>query len=189
MSKSRYRGGANMSARDVVKIDTCGVPTPHMGPWVRIGAAKNKPRYALPNCCSIPDAELIRLHVQEKKNATELAKLTGETPRFMRAKLRSKSMKRCFRKNFRSKRRDIDMQELLIRYEIGYSTREIASFFKVGKNTIMRRLRSAGRRLDYKTPVAYARAKIAHGQRTAVEMKKFGLRTKMKKADGGLFDW
>lgn len=178
-----------MSAEDVVKIDTCGVPTPRMGPWVRIGAAKNKPRYALPNCCSIPDVELIRLHVQEKKTATELAKLTGETPRFMRAKLRSKGMKRCYRNNYHPIRKQIDERELLLRYELGYSPNEMRDFFKVSGPTIRARLRMLGRRRDYKTSVQYDKGKIAHHIKTEAILKKYGHRTKMKKADGGLFDW
>lgn len=178
-----------MTAEDVVKIDTCGVPTPRMGPWKREISTENRPRYALPNCCSIPDAELIRLHVQEKKTATELAKMTGETPRFMRAKLRSKSMKRCYRNNFRPDKKNIDIQEVILRYQLGYSPREIGEFFHVDKNTIMSRLRRVGIRRDYKTAVQYDKAKIAHKQRSVVELKKYGARTKMKKTDGGLLDW
>lgn len=172
----------------MVETVDIGVPA-HIEPRNKPIVTKNRPRYALPDCCSIPDAELIRLHVQEKKTATELAKMTGETPRFMRAKLRSKSMKRCYRNNFKPLRANIDEQELLLRYERGYSPREMAAFFKASAPTILSRLYKLGRRIDYKTPVQYAKGKIAHGQRTAAELKKFGLRTKMKKADGRLFDW
>jgi len=170
-------------------IDTCGVPTPGMGPWKRPESTAKRPRYAKPDSFSIPDAELIRLHVQEKKTALELAKMTGETPRFIRLKLKGKGCKRCYRNNYHPLRKEIDTTELLLRYELGYSPNEMASFFKVNASTIRDRLRRLGRRRDYKTPVQYAKGKIAHGQRTAAELKKFGLRTKMKKADGRLFDW
>lgn len=170
-------------------IDTCGVPTPGMGPWKRPESTAKRPRYAIADSFSIPDAELIRLHVQEKKTAVELAKMTGETPRFIRLKLKGKGCKRCYRRNYRPLKKTVDSTELLLRYELGYSPSEMVGFFKVSANTIRDRLRRLGRRRDYKTSVQYAKGKIAHHIKNESELKKYGVRTKMKKADGRLFDW
>ncbi len=172
----------------MVEVKTDGVPTPHMGSWKKPESTVKKPRYAMKNSCSIPDAELMRLHIQEKKTAAELARMTGETALFMRAKLRSDNMKNCYRNNFRPRKRELDEKELLLRYELGYSPREIGDFFGVSAPTIRARLKALGRRRDYKTSVQYLKGKIAHGLKSPAELKKFGFRKHRKKRKG-LLEW
>jgi len=132
-------------------------------------------RYMVKDSFSVPDDELVWLHLQEGKTAEELARMTGETGRFIRLKLRHLGY---YKNNNRPDKKEVDTEHAIRLYKMGYSPNEMASFFKVNASTIRDRLRRLGIDMDYKTPVQYAKGKIAHGQRTTAEMKKFGLRTK-----------
>jgi hypothetical protein len=135
---------------------------------------------------SVPDDELVWMHLQEGKTAEELARMASETGRFIRLKLRHLGY---YKNNIHPDRKELDIEHAIRLYKMGYSPNEMASFFKVNASTIRDRLRRLGIDMDYKTSVQYDKGKIAHHIKTEAILKKYGHRTKMKKADGGLFDW
>lgn len=143
------------------KIDTCGVPTPRMGPWKReVHEPLNMPRYAKVDGLAVPDVELRRLHLEERLSAKQIGERIGEEAFFVRARLRKLKI---YDRKIRSFRKELDVGRISFMYQQGYSPVEIGRIMMVGKNTVVRRLKRVGILMRNRNPAEYVKAKIKSG--------------------------
>jgi len=163
-----------MEKKPRVVVNTCGVPTPHMGPWKRVvREPKGMPRYAKVDGLAVPDVALRRMHLDERKTALEISREIGEPYFFVRARLRNLKI---FNTKIKPFRRKIDNNMVVILYQKGFSPREIGRFMKVDRGTITRRLKKIGLLMRNRTPVEYVKAKIGSGEFSEDALKRFSCR-------------